>query len=41
MKELFYSYLMTRQHKTAEQIRKGIIAGEWKQIDLERAGNIN
>jgi hypothetical protein len=41
MKELYYSYLMTKQHKTAGEIRKGIIAGEWKQIDLEQAGNIN
>ncbi|MBO0912012.1 MAG: hypothetical protein J2P13_09480 [Acidobacteria bacterium] len=41
MKELYYSYLMTKQHKTAAQIRKGIIAGEWKSIDLEQAGNIN
>jgi hypothetical protein len=32
---------MTKQHKTAAQIRKGIIAGEWKQIDLESATAIN
>jgi hypothetical protein len=37
MKEVYYSYQMTKQHKTAAQIRKGIIAGEWKQIDLESA----
>jgi Protein of unknown function with PCYCGC motif len=41
MKELYYSYLMTKQHKTPAQIRKGIIAGEWKQIDLQSAANIN
>jgi hypothetical protein len=41
MKEVFYSYQMTRQHKTAAQIRKGIIAGEWKQIDLESATAMN
>jgi Protein of unknown function with PCYCGC motif len=41
MKELYYTYLMTKQHKTAAQIRKGIIAGEWKQIDLQSAANIN
>jgi hypothetical protein len=41
MKELYYSYLMTKQHKTAAQIRKGIIAGEWKQVDLQSAANIN
>jgi hypothetical protein len=40
MKELYYSYQMTMKHKTAAQIRKGIIAGEWKQIDLQSAANI-
>jgi hypothetical protein len=41
MKELYYSYQMTKQHKTAAQIRKGIIAGEWKTIDLQSATTIN
>ncbi len=41
MKEVFYSYQMSKQHKTAAQIRKGIIAGEWKQIDLQSAAAIN
>jgi len=41
LKELYYAYLMTKQHKTPAQIRKGIIAGEWKQVDLESAANIN
>ena len=41
LKELYYSYQMTKKHKTAEQIRKGIIAGEWKQIDLQSAANIH
>lgn len=41
MKELYYAYQMTKQHKTAAQIRKGIIAGEWKQIDLQSAASIN
>jgi len=40
MKELYYSYQMTMKHKTAAQIRKGIIAGDWKQIDLQSAANI-
>ena len=39
MKEVFYAYQMSKQHKTALQIRKGILAGEWKQIDLESAAN--
>ncbi len=41
MKEVYYSYQMTKQHKTAAQIRKGIIAGGWKQIDLQSAATIN
>ena len=41
MKEVYYSYQMTKQHKTAAQIRKGIIAGEWKKIDLQTAASIN
>lgn len=41
LKELYYSYQMTQKHKTAAQIRKGIIAGEWKQIDLQSAANIH
>jgi len=40
MKEVYYSYQMSKQHKTAAQIRKGIIAGEWKQIDLQSAATI-
>lgn len=41
MKELYYSYQMTKQHKTAEQIRKGIIRGEWKNLDLESVASMN
>jgi hypothetical protein len=41
MKEVFYSYQMSKRHKTAAQIRKGIIAGEWKQIDLQAASSMN
>ena len=41
LRELYYSYQMTKQHKTASQIRKGIIAGEWKQVDLESAAKAN
>ena len=32
---------MTQQHKTAAQIRKGIIAGDWKTVDLQSATSIN
>jgi hypothetical protein len=32
---------MYKQHKTAQQIRAGIIKGEWQKIDLETAASIN
>jgi hypothetical protein len=41
MKELYYSYQQNKKGKTATQIRAGIMAGEWKQIDLESAAQIN
>ena len=37
LKELYYAYQMTKQHKTASQIRNAIVAGEWKQVDLPSA----
>ena len=40
LKELFYSYQMTEQKKTPGQIRLGIVAGEWQQIDLDTAASI-
>jgi Protein of unknown function with PCYCGC motif len=33
-KEAIYAYEQTKQHKTAKQIRAGIIHGEWQKIDL-------
>ena len=41
MKELYYSYQMSKKNKSAAQIRSGIIAGEWKLIDLQSAASIN
>ncbi|HLK31988.1 MAG TPA: PCYCGC motif-containing (lipo)protein [Terriglobales bacterium] len=41
LKELYYSYEMHKKGNSAKQIRKGIIAGEWKQIDLQTAASIN
>jgi Protein of unknown function with PCYCGC motif len=35
MKELFHAYEQTKLKKTPEQIRAGIIKGDWKSIDLE------
>lgn len=37
LKEVYYSYSKHKQGKTAAQIRKGIMSGEWKQINLETA----
>jgi hypothetical protein len=34
-KEAAYAYNMTRQGKTAKQIREGIEHGDWQQIDLD------
>jgi hypothetical protein len=41
LKELYYSYQMHKLGKTAQQIRAGIIKGDWKQIDLLTAASIN
>lgn len=41
MKEIYYAYQQTKLKKTPEQIRAGIINGEWKQINLETAASIN
>lgn len=41
LKELYYSYQQHKNGKTAAQIRAGIIKGEWKQIDLQAAAEIN
>jgi len=41
LKELYYSYSMHQKGKNAVQIRKGIIAGEWKQVNLAAAASMN
>ena len=41
LKELYYTYTMYKQHKTAREIRAGIIKGDWKTIDLTTAASIN
>jgi hypothetical protein len=41
LKELYYTYTMYKQGKTARQIRAGIIKGDWKAIDLSTAASIN
>ncbi len=40
MKELYYSYQMTRQHRSPAQIRQGIIKGEWEKVNLDTAASI-
>jgi hypothetical protein len=41
LKELYYSYAQTKKGKTAAQIRKGIISGEWRQVSLADAASLN
>jgi hypothetical protein len=40
MQELYYTYLQNKKGKTASQIRAGLIRGDWKQIDLQKAASI-
>ena len=40
LKELYYTYTMNKQGKTASQIRAGIVKGEWQSIDLEKSAAI-
>ena len=37
-KEGYYAYTMTRQGKTVQQIREGIMHGEYQSIDLDSLG---
>ena len=37
VKEVFYAYEQTKLKKTPAQIRAGIINGDWKSIDLDKA----
>jgi Protein of unknown function with PCYCGC motif len=41
LKELYYTYQQNQKGKTAKEIRAGIIAGEWRQIDLQAAATMN
>jgi hypothetical protein len=41
LRELYYSYSQHQKGKTASQIRKGIMQGEWRQVDLETAVSMN
>jgi Protein of unknown function with PCYCGC motif len=34
VKEAFFAYEMTKQHKTPAQIRAAIIHGDWKDVDM-------
>ena len=40
LKELYYTYTMYKQGKTAREIRAGIIKGDWKSVDLNTAATI-
>lgn len=41
MKELYYAYSQHKIGKTARQIRQGIIRGDWKQVELHSAAEID
>lgn len=41
LKELYYAYMQHQKGKTAKQIRQGIIAGEWRQVNLEQVATVN
>lgn len=41
LKELYYAYRQTKLKKTPEEIRDGIIRGDWQNIDLENAASWN
>ena len=41
MKEVYYAFEQSKQKKTIDQIRAGIIKGEWKSIDLESVAKNN
>lgn len=41
LKELYYTYEMNKQGKSAKEIRAGIIRGDWKEIDLQSAASTN
>ena len=41
LKELYYSYSEHQKGKTASQIRKGIMQGDWRQVNLETASSAN
>jgi len=41
LKELYYTYTMNKQGKTASEIRAGIKRGDWKAVDLATAASIN
>jgi len=40
MKELYYTYQKHKAKKSARQIRAGILKGEWKAVDLEKAATM-
>lgn len=40
VKETFFAWEMTRQHKTPAQIRAAIIRGDWKNVDLDHPPDV-
>lgn len=40
LKELYFAYMETKKGKTPAQIRAAIIKGDWEQVDLTKAAEI-
>lgn len=40
LQELYYTYTMYKKGKTAREIRAGIIKGDYKLVDLDKAASI-
>jgi hypothetical protein len=41
LKELYYTYSEYKKGKSASEIRKAIMQGEWRQVSLETAASTN
>jgi hypothetical protein len=40
LKELYFAYAETRKGKTPAQIRAAIVKGDWEQVDLTTAAQV-
>ena len=40
MREIFYTYQQTKAGKKPAEIRAGIVRGDWQNVDLNKASDI-